>query len=34
MQGNQEEQLLKDSADIITRLKELESSDKWIANGE
>lgn len=32
--GNQDEQLIKASNEIITRLKELETSDKWIDNGE
>ena len=32
--ANQDEMLLKDCADIIARLKDLEKSEKWVDNGE
>lgn len=32
--GNQDEKLIQASADIIARLKQMETTEKWIANGE
>jgi len=32
--GSQDEQLLQASSEIIKRLKEMETSEKWIPNGD